>query len=163
RIFRPDGKPLTGAEVHGGQIESTKSIKGGYYYVMLRSGRQQSVTVSFPDFKTVELSLCLQRDSVMDIHMEMADGSILMEEVSVIRKGVRPLEAMRAGATTVRMETVEKLPTLLGEKDVMKALQLLPGVVAQTEGVAEMQVRGGNSDQNQVLLDGMPLYGSSHL
>lgn len=163
RIFRPDGKPLAGAEVRGGGAKPTKSIAGGHYYLMLQSGRRHAVTVSFPEFKTVELSLVFQRDTVMDIHLETRDGSILMEEVTVIRRGIRPLESMRAGATTLSIQTVEKLPTLLGEKDVMKALQLLPGVAAHAEGSAEMHVRGGNSDQNLVLLDGIPLYGSSHL
>ncbi|RQP15575.1 MAG: hypothetical protein EAS52_14680 [Parapedobacter sp.] len=163
RIFRPDGKPLAGAEIRSGSSEPTKSIAGGHYYLMLRSGRRHIVTVSFRDFKTIEMPVVLQRDTMMDIHMEMVDGSILMEEVTIVRQGIRPLESMRAGVTTLRIQTVEKLPTLLGEKDVIKVLQLLPGVAAQAEGSTEMHVRGGNSDQNLVLLDGIPLYGSSHL
>lgn len=60
-------------------------------------------------------------------------------------------------------EKVEKLPSFIGEKDVVKILQLLPGVQAQSEGSTEYSVRGGKPDQNLFLLDGMSLYSISHL
>lgn len=67
------------------------------------------------------------------------------------------------GAEKVNVATVSRLPALLGERDIMKGLQLLPGVKSEAEGFGGYQVRGGTSAQNQILLDGAAVYNSGHL
>ena len=61
------------------------------------------------------------------------------------------------------MDKVKTLPALLGENDIMKTIQLLPGVQTGSEGTSGLYVRGGGPDQNLILLDGVPVYNASHL
>ena len=61
------------------------------------------------------------------------------------------------------IQTIKSLPAFLGEVDVLKAIQLLPGVQAGNEGSSGFYVRGGGPDQNLILLDGVPVYNASHL
>ncbi len=75
----------------------------------------------------------------------------------------RPEATPQMGQTALSGRDVQALPALLGEADVLKAVQLLPGVRAGQEGTAGLYVRGGSPDQTLVLLDGTPLYNASHL
>ncbi|HBK31818.1 MAG TPA: TonB-dependent receptor, partial [Porphyromonadaceae bacterium] len=66
-------------------------------------------------------------------------------------------------AVEVPITQIKNIPTLFGENDLIKALQLLPGVQSGTEGSAGMYVRGGGPDENLLLLDGVPLYNVNHM
>jgi hypothetical protein len=66
-------------------------------------------------------------------------------------------------AIDLPIQTVKSLPAFLGEPDIMKAIQLLPGIQAGNEGTSGLYVRGGSPDQNLILLDGVPVYNASHL
>ena len=72
-------------------------------------------------------------------------------------------ERVQMSQVDVPIEQIKRTPALLGETDVLKALQLLPGVSGGTEGTAGLYVRGGSPDQNLVLLDGVPIYNVSHV
>lgn len=63
----------------------------------------------------------------------------------------------------IPIDQIKKLPALMGEVDVLKVIQLLPGVQSGTEGSSGIYVRGGGPDQNLILLDGVPVYNASHL
>ncbi|MCF6243233.1 MAG: Plug domain-containing protein [Bacteroidales bacterium] len=65
--------------------------------------------------------------------------------------------------TVLQTKTIKSIPALLGEVDIIKAIQLLPGVQSGTEGSSGMYVRGGGPDQNLILLDGIPVYNVNHL
>jgi hypothetical protein len=67
------------------------------------------------------------------------------------------------GTETLNIKSIEKLPVLFGEKDVMKTIQLLPGIKSSGEGSSGFSVRGGATDQNLILLDEAPVYNASHL
>ncbi|MBV5348419.1 TonB-dependent receptor plug domain-containing protein, partial [bacterium] len=69
----------------------------------------------------------------------------------------------KLGMENVSVKTMKELPTLMGEKDVMKVAQMLPGIVSVGEGSAGVNVRGGNADQNLFYLNEIPVYNSSHL
>jgi outer membrane cobalamin receptor len=73
------------------------------------------------------------------------------------------IEETNAGTFELSLEKVEKLPVFMGEKDVIKTLQLFPGVSSGGEGTSGLYVRGGGPDQNLVLLDGVPIYNANHL
>jgi hypothetical protein len=72
-------------------------------------------------------------------------------------------ESTRMGTIDIPIEQIKALPALLGEVDVLKVLQLLPGVQSGSEGSSGLYVRGGGPDQNLILLDGVPVYNASHL
>jgi hypothetical protein len=87
-----------------------------------------------------------------------------INEVSVSAEGLkRSVESTNIGTMELSMEKVDKLPVLLGEKDVLRILQLMPGVASGGEGSTGIYVRGGGPDQNLILLDGVPVYNVSHL
>lgn len=87
-----------------------------------------------------------------------------LEEVVISSQDAnRSVESTNSGTIELQMDKLEKLPVLLGEKDVMKIIQLLPGVKSGGEGSTGLYVRGGGPDQNLILLDGVPIYNASHL
>ena len=70
---------------------------------------------------------------------------------------------MQSSVINLSVKQVKKIPALLGEKDVLKSIQLLPGVQSGSEGTSGFYVRGGGPDQNLLLLDGVNIYHASHL
>lgn len=84
-----------------------------------------------------------------------------IDEVNVT--ATRPVESTQSGEMVLDLKTIEKLPVLLGERDVLRMLSLMPGVSSGSEGSTGIYVRGGGPDQNLILLDGVPVYNVSHL
>ena len=93
--------------------------------------------------------------------MELESKKLSEVEVSSERKD-RNVTAMAMSVQTLDMITIKKIPALMGEVDVIKSIQLLPGVQAASEGSSGFSVRGGATDQNLILLDGAPIYNASH-
>ena len=69
-----------------------------------------------------------------------------------------PVHSVQMGALEINQATIRATPTLLGESDIIRTLQLMPGVSMGTEGVSGLYVRGGNVDENLFLIDGNPVY-----
>ncbi len=92
-------------------------------------------------------------------------NSVALETVEVLatEQSERIDEQVQMSKVEVPIEQIKRAPALLGETDVLKALQLLPGVQSGSEGTAGLYVRGGSPDQNLVLLDGVPVYNVSHV
>lgn len=116
-----------------------------------------------PEYKFKDVFVPLKQDTILAITLESSYGGLILDEVVILGRGMNKVNAVQADIETLDQKTIERLPSFLGEKDVIKSFQLLPGVIASSEGSAEMNVRGGSSDQNLVLLDNIPLYSSSHL
>jgi hypothetical protein len=89
---------------------------------------------------------------------EMSLDEIIIQE----RKPDEQLKNMEMGKATVPIETIKNIPALFGEVDLLRSLQLLPGVQTAGEGTTGLFVRGGSADQNLVQLDGAPVYNPSH-
>ena len=89
---------------------------------------------------------------------EMSLDEIIIQE----RRPDEQLKNMEMGKTTVPIETIKNIPALFGEVDLLRSLQLLPGVKSAGEGTTGIFVRGGSADQNLVQLDGAPVYNPSH-
>lgn len=81
----------------------------------------------------------------------------------VIITGQRAIQSSHMGSVDVSMDKIDKLPVILGEKDVFRIIQLLPGVKSGGEASSGLYVRGGGPDQNLILLDGVPIYNANHL
>lgn len=87
-----------------------------------------------------------------------------MDEIVITSDELKKnLESNEMGTIDLSVESIKRLPALLGEIDALKALQLLPGVSSATEGTAGLYVRGGGPDQNLVLLDEAVVYNTGHL
>lgn len=104
----------------------------------------------------------LASDTVMEI--TLAPGANLQEVVVVAEnKETDPLLSPQMGKLEISQQTLKATPVMFGETDIIKTLQLMPGVAVGTEGFSGMYVRGGNVDENLFLLDGNPVYQVSHV
>ena len=149
----------------GASIYDASTMKGtvtndfGYYTLKFPEGKVD-FRVSFVGYDPYQFVFLLTKDTVINIPLTQAN------ELSEVTVTARAIESNVKGA---QMSTIElpvtqlkKVPALFGESDVIKALQLLPGVQSGTEGSAGMYVRGGGPDENLILLDGVPLYNVNH-
>lgn len=89
--------------------------------------------------------------------------SIQLQEVTITAQRINSRESSRMSALEMPVEQLKAVPVLFGEADILKAIQLLPGVQSGNEGTGGMHVRGGGPDENLFLLDGIPLYNVNHL
>lgn len=157
------GEELIGATVKtnlNGTIVGAVANVYGFYSLTLPEG-QYTLTYSFVGFSPVEKEIELKQD--LKIDLELADSKTL-KEVTVTS------EASNSNVTSTKMSTeklsmaqIKKLPALMGEVDVIKAIQLLPGVSTMGEGGSGFYVRGGAVDQNLILIDEANVYNASHL
>lgn len=158
------GETLIGASV---KIESSKGRLGtatnayGFYSLTGTEG-DYTLTVSYISYQPVTKTINLNKNTILNL--ELQAGAELKEVV--VRAGERKNENVRSaqmGVEQLDMKMLDNIPVLFGEKDVLKTIQLLPGVKSGGEGNTGFFVRGGASDQNLILLDEATVYNSSHL
>lgn len=132
----------------------------GFYSITLPPGTV-TLRASFVGYEAKEITLELSCDTLIDIPLR---SSKALGEVVV--EGLNPRSEVlsaQTGVVEVSAQRIKSMPALLGETDVVKTLQRLPGVAVGTEGMTGLHVRGGHSDGNLYLLDGNPVYHTNHL
>lgn len=133
----------------------------GSYQLLLPAGRYQ-VSFSSVGYQTQIHTLTLGQDTRLDIALQ--ENSKQMEEVTVTgRTEGQHVKSLQMSHIQLDLLQIRKVPVVFGESDVLKALTLQPGIATVGEGAGGFHVRGGRSDQNLILLDGAPLFNSSHL
>lgn len=156
------GETLIGAVVsvtEAGVNCSTNAY--GFFSATVPQGTY-TVTVRYIGYETVQKVVALKEDQVL--HLALAEANTQMKEVVVTSdKTNRSLQSTQLGMVAVPMKAVKQLPALLGEADVVRTIQLLPGVTTIGEGAPGFNVRGGGVDHNLILLDEAPVYNGSHL
>lgn len=155
------GERLIGATVvdrRSGQGTVTNTY--GFYSLTLPP---DSVTlyVAYIGYEAQAFSFLLKENQTLNV--ELSSSALLKEVEIVADKYERIEERAQMSRIDVPIAQIKQVPALLGEKDVLKALQLLPGVSGGGEGQSGLYVRGGGPDQNLILLDGVPVYNASHL
>lgn len=156
------GESLEGAVVAAlGTSYGINTNPYGFYSLTLPAGTY-SLLFSYLGYRSQLRKLLLERDTEMDILLRPA--SILSREVVVTdqRKNENVLNT-EMGRISLPMSLVRRLPAIGGEVDILKAIQLLPGVQSAGEGNTGFYVRGGGADQNLILLDEAPVYNTGHL
>jgi outer membrane receptor protein involved in Fe transport len=138
----------------------TSSNQYGFYSLTLPAG-QVELVYSYVGYATQTRSFMLDRDVVIDV--DMVSSALLEEVVVTTRKSDQIQDRTQMSALHIPIAQVKAIPALLGEVDVLKALQLMPGIQSGGEGSSGLYVRGGGPDQNLILLDGVPVYNASHL
>ena len=156
------GEDLVGATVY---IDETTlggvSNRYGFYSLTVPGGKQELVCryVGYEEFRE---EIDVKKDKHLNI--SLTPKSTQLEEVVVrAEKADRNLSSVEIGVEKLDVSTIAKIPVLLGEKDVLKTIQLMPGISTISEGSAGFSVRGGSMDQNLILLDEAPVYSASHL
>lgn len=157
-----NGEQLIGATVFIRELRSgTTSNVYGFYSLSLPEG-SYTLVFSYVGYQNLEQSFKLNENHSFNV--ELQPQSQQLDEVVV--SSTRPEEnIVKNEMSVVRMEarTIQRIPALMGEVDVIKAIQLLPGVQSASEGSSGFSVRGGSPDQNLILLDEATVYNASHL
>jgi TonB-dependent Receptor Plug Domain/CarboxypepD_reg-like domain len=155
------GERLIGASVYDRKTgQGTVTNTYGFYSLTLPEDTIR-LAVSFLGFNPQLETFYLDADKKLNYNL--TSGASLKEVTITAEKYERIEERAQMGRIDIPIEQIKKIPALLGEKDVLKALQLLPGVSGGGEGQSGIYVRGGGPDQNLILLDGVPVYNASHL
>lgn len=156
------GEELIGAavfvkETSGGAVTNLY----GFYSLSLPAGSYQ-ITWSFVGYTPIEQVIDLNENRSLNI--ELQSSELQLKEVEITGERVdQNVRGIEMSVEKLEMKSVKKVPQFLGEVDVIRTLQLLPGVSTVGEGAQGFNVRGGNVDQNLILLDEAPVYASSHL
>ena len=157
-----NGEALIGASVYVKELQTgTITNTYGFYSLSLPSGKY-TVTFSYIGYQSLTNELQLQENQTLTV--ELSPEDVTLEEVVVTSDRLDAnVEKVEMSTTTVSMVEVKQMPQLLGEVDVIRSIQLLPGITTVGEGATGFNVRGGNIDENLILLDEAPVYNSSHL
>jgi hypothetical protein len=159
-IDQSSGERLISANVYDTEtLKGTTTNSFGFYSITLPKG-QKTLTYSFVGFKTIVLPINLVADTSINVGLNLNEA---IEEVTVYGEGAKKVQNTEMSVVELPASQVQKIPTILGENDLLKVLQLLPGVKSGTEGTSGIYVRGGGPDQNLFLLDGVPVYNVNHL
>lgn len=158
-----DGKseePLAGAVVYNTEsgLAVTSDAKGKYL-IELPTG-ELHLRISFLGYENLNLNVRLIQDGKADF--EVFEQSHAIGEVTVVGEDAK---ATRAQMSMIKMTavTLKELPVMMGEADLIKSMVMMPGVQSTGEMSSGFNVRGGNTDQNLVLLDGAPVFNTTHL
>ena len=153
------GESIVGANIYCQDLNlGVTSNTYGFYSLTLPEGTY-NILYSFIGYKTENKNIQLNSSLRNDIEFSLS--SVNIREV-VVRADKSIVEKTQTSMIEVPIEQIKTIPAFLGEVDVLKAIQLLPGVQS-SEGSSGFYVRGGGPDQNLILLDGVPVYNASHI
>ncbi len=156
------GEDLIGATVFVKELQNgTSSNVYGFYSISLEKG-DYTLVFSYIGYQQLEKTINLTEDITLNIELEPTNQEL--EEV-VVTGTALDANVTRTTMSTVKMDvkTINKIPALMGEVDIIKAIMLLPGVQTIAEGSSGFSVRGGSMDQNLIQLDEATVYNASHL
>ncbi|CAM4221062.1 TonB-dependent receptor [Zobellia nedashkovskayae] len=156
-----NGEALFGVNIIVDGDKGTTTNDYGFFSISLIEGTH-NVVVSYLGFETMQQEVVLDADKKLSFQM-VEESNTLDEVVVTTSKTTRDIKSTEMSVATLKTATIKKLPTGLGEVDVLKSIQLLPGVSSVSEGSSGFNVRGGSSDQNLVLLDDATIFNASHL
>ena len=141
----------------------TSSDSRGAFRVYASPGHKR-IIITYTGFETLTTALYLKGDTSATLIIVPKVSQLREVTVNANRYSSEDIvNSTRNGTTTLTQKDINSIPVLGGEADLIKTLQLLPGTVRGVEGSSDLFVRGGAADQNLVLLDGAPIYNTSHL
>ncbi len=157
------GEVLIGATVYIKEIPSiaTSTNTYGFYSITLKQGNY-SVVGQFIGYETNTVALTLNESKKIDFNLD-EKVTELNEVIVTAEKRNDNVTSNKMGVNEVNIQEIKSLPAFMGEKDVLKTIQLLPGIKPVGEGSGGFYVRGGGSDENLILLDEANVYNASHL
>ena len=152
---------LLGTTVYIAELKTGTSANAyGFYSITIPEG-EYTVEYSFVGYKTETKKIVLDKNISLDVSLSI--GQELEEVVVTADKINKQSEDVRSSVISLPVQQIKEIPSFLGEKDVLKVIQLMPGVQKGTEGQSGIYVRGGGPDQNLLILDDAPVYNAQHL
>jgi hypothetical protein len=158
-----NGQTIPGASVYADELKEkgTATNGKGYYNLALPSGNYH-IHISFIGYKDTVLPVNI----IADKKISFVIKSTTIEEKTVDIVGVKAnnnVVSSQMGAITLQTKDIKTIPVFMGEPDILKVIQLLPGVQGAGDANTGLYVRGGGPDQNLILLDGATVYNAGHL
>jgi len=132
--------------------------ENGFFSVRLPAGLV-SLEISHVSYLSLTVNIIIEKDT--NVFFELFPK--IIKEVTIKNDEPPLYKQMLAGKLTIKSKTIEKIPSVLGEPDLLNSIQFLPGISGGKEGYAAVHIRGGNRGQNLILLDGVPIYSTNHL
>ena len=156
------GEPIIGASI---SLDFKKSgfitDSTGYFKMYMPMG-EYIIKISHVGYKPFRIKTQLKGDQRLDVQLD--DVTKTLEEVIVSSQATRKdIQSPSLGVTLLSIKAIKKLPAMMGEVDVIRSLQTLPGVSSVGEGSNGINVRGGAIDQNLIYIDGAPIFNPTHL
>ncbi|WP_346864053.1 TonB-dependent receptor [uncultured Draconibacterium sp.] len=157
-----NGEALIGATIYVEEIhQGTASNAYGFYSLTIPEGNY-TLQVSFIGYETVKQKI--EATASKTISVSLIESTEQLAEVIVRGEAANAnVERVEMGMATLPVKTIKKLPAFMGEVDIIKTIQLLPGIQSGGEASSGLYVRGGGPDENLMLLDEAPVYNASHL
>ena len=155
------GEQLIGASVYCEDLKTGVAANVyGFYSLTLPSGKH-NILVSFIGYTAQRFEV--DWDSNIKLDINLVAGTLLSEAVVTGEAFNKIEDQVQMSKMAIPIDQIKRLPAIGGEVDLLKVLQLLPGIQSGGEGSTGLYVRGGSPDQNLILLDGVPLYSVNHL
>ena len=157
-----NGESIMGAVIKVDQLANVvvTSNEYGFFAISLPKGKYD-LRISYVGYEEKRIPITLNEPISIPVFLESKNQ--LVEVVVESKRKDENLMKAQMGTETLNMKSISRVPVLFGEKDVLKTIQLLPGVKSAGEGNSGFYVRGGAADQNLILLDEAPVYNASHL
>ncbi|MBX2870543.1 MAG: TonB-dependent receptor [Saprospiraceae bacterium] len=156
------GETLIGASIQViGQALGTTTNEYGFYSLNLPAKDSLLVEVSYVGFQAQNLTLFLTADQ--QLNFELSTGVELQEVVVKANSFEEQMRSTEMSVEVISTKEAKVLPVLLGESDILKTIQLKPGIPSGSEGTTGLFVRGGSNDQNLIILDEAVVYNANHL
>ncbi len=158
---KSNGEKLLGANVYNNKTYKGCITNNYGFYSLTQPAGKISVKYSFMGYQPVIISFNLNADTVINVELT---PTLELEEVEIKAAGIKEkLRSSQMSTVELPMKSLKTLPVFFGEIDIMKTIQLLPGVQSGNDGTSGLYVRGGGPDENLILLDGVPVYNANHL
>lgn len=154
-------EPLVGVSVNVKDIKAgTVTNTEGKFELTIPAG-QHVLSITYINFEERVIDLEVYENGTLTLELE--ETPTLLDEVVVTDRSIREITTSGIGQTQLSIKEIKRAPALLGEVDLIKQIQILPGVTTAGEAASGFNVRGGSVDQNLILYDGMPVFNSSHV
>lgn len=155
------GEPLISASVYDSKtMMGVHTDEHGRYSLPIFAGKHE-LTASYLGYEKRSWHMVFRKDTLVNIILQPSQNEL--EEIVIADKPDAGFSSVATGSHEIPLQQIMHTPVLLGEADVLKTVQLMPGVQSGTEGFSGMYVRGGESDQNLIMLDGLPIYNPQHM
>ena len=157
------GETLIGASVVILNHPRSAVLSNSYgFYSLIAAAGKYTIVVSFAGYRADTLEVSLDKDVIMAINLSPADAEMQEVVVSANRNNANVTKPLM-GVQKLSVNEIKDVPVIFGEKDILKTIQLLPGVQSGGDGSSGFYVRGGSVDQNLILLDEATVYNPTHL
>jgi len=157
------GESLIGATIFPTELPTKGTVTNayGFFSLTLPSG-SYNIVVQFVGYERKSVPINLTQNQRLKI--ELTENTVSLKEIQVSsERQNRNITANQMSVAKISINEIKSIPVLFGEKDILKTIQLLPGIKSAGEGNSGFYVRGGAADQNLILLDEAPVYNASHI